>query len=76
MGDEEIDSCSNKLSYQLREPIVPFFRPAKLDNNVPALNVAELTKAGPEYVYRFCRARGARRAKKSDPRQPASHLDR
>ncbi len=68
------NSCSNKLSHQLREPIVPFFRPAKLDNNVPSLNVAEFTKARPEHVYRFCRARGARRAKKSDPRHPAGRL--
>jgi hypothetical protein len=66
--NEEIDLRRNKLSYQLREPIVSFFCPAKLDNNVPALNVAEFTKAHSECVYCLCRAYGRRRAKKSDPR--------
>jgi len=74
MRDEEINPRRNKLSYQFRESIVPFFRPAKLDSNVPALNVAEFTKAHSEHLYWLCRACGRRRAKKSNPRQPASRL--
>ena len=67
-------SCSDKLSHQLRKPIVPFFRPAKLDSNVPALDVAEFTKAVRSTVDCTCRASGRRRAKESDPRHRAGQL--
>ena len=62
MGDEEINRRSNKLSYQARKPIVLFVCPAKLNNNVLALNVAELMKARSELVYCLCRACSRRRA--------------
>jgi hypothetical protein len=44
MGDEDIDIRRNKLCCEAREPIVVPFRPAKLNNNVCALNVAEFAE--------------------------------
>src|SRR5690242_9314551 len=50
MRDEEINPRSNKLSDQLWKPVVPSFCPAKLDSNVPVLNVAEFTKTRSEHL--------------------------
>ena len=44
MSDEDIDIRRYKLCYELREPIVIPSRPAKLNSNVRALNVAEIAE--------------------------------
>jgi hypothetical protein len=44
VGNEDIDILCNKLCYEVWEPIVDPFRPAKLDSDVCALNVAEFTE--------------------------------
>src|SRR5690242_12027079 len=41
VNNENIDICCNKLRYELWEPIVLPFRPAKLNINVRPLNVAK-----------------------------------
>jgi hypothetical protein len=41
MDNENIDIPCNKFRDELGEPIVPPFRPAKLNIDVRALNVAE-----------------------------------
>jgi hypothetical protein len=70
--DEKIDSRRNELTYQLREPVVPFLCPAKLDGNVPAFDIAEVTKACSECIYRACRPHRRCRAKEADTRARGS----
>ena len=45
VGNEDIDIRRNKLCYEVWEPIVVPLRPAKLNTNVRALNVAEFAEA-------------------------------
>jgi hypothetical protein len=71
MRNEKIGPRSNKLSHQLREPVVPFLCPTKLDGNVAALNIAEVTKACFECIYCAGRARWRRRAKEAEARHRA-----
>jgi hypothetical protein len=44
VSNEDIDIRRNKLRYELREPIVVSFRPAKLKTNARPLNVAEFAE--------------------------------
>ena len=44
VSNEDIDIRRNKLCYEVWEPIVDPFRPAKLNTNVRALNVAEFAE--------------------------------
>jgi hypothetical protein len=44
VGNEDIDIRRNKLCYEVWEPIVDPFRPAKLNTNIRALNVAEFAE--------------------------------
>ncbi len=53
VSNEDIDIRRNKLRYEVWEPIVVPFRPAKLKTNVRPLNVAEFAEPRSE-----CRSGG------------------
>jgi hypothetical protein len=60
MDDEDIDIATNKPRQQRGETFVFSLRPFELNDNVLALDIAEVAQARPEGLHRFCGPDGSR----------------
>ena len=74
MDDEDIDIATNKLRQQPGETFVSSLRPLELNDNVLALDIAEVAQARPKGLHRFCGPDGSRGTQKSDPGDLAGRL--
>src|SRR5262249_40325173 len=56
--NDHINLVADRLGCELAQPVLAASRESVLDDEVPSLNVAELTKSLPEYPLLLLRSRG------------------
>ena len=67
MGHDNVNFETDELGRQSGQAVILFLRPAVFDDEVPALDVAELAQTGPQCLQPAGHTCGRRRTEESDP---------
>jgi hypothetical protein len=67
MGHDGVNPETNQFGRQLGQPVILFFCPTVFDDEVLALDVAQLAQAGPQRFQPACDACDRRRTEEPDP---------
>ena len=68
MGDDHIDLETNQVRKERRKLIIVAIRPAVLDDKIPSLLIAEITKAGAKGLRTFGQTVSSGRSQEPDPK--------